>query len=135
MSRWIVHSQAAFNASHALTSYRGTAEKAHHHEWRVEVRVGTEKLNEDTYALDFHEVHAILSDAVRPLEGSNLNDHPEIGRPSPTAERVAEVFAEELAPLYQALGGQLLSVSVWEGPENRVDLLLDARGRSNVLTF
>ncbi len=135
MSRWIVHSQATFNASHALTSYRGSAEKPHGHEWRVEVRVGTEKLNKDAYALDFHEVHTILSEAVTPLEGSNLNDHRDIGRPSPTAERVAEVFAEKLAPSYEAIGGQLLSVSIWEGPENRVDLVLDSRGRSNVLTF
>ena len=129
MSRWIVHSQRAFAARHALTEYRGAAEASHSHEWQVAVRVGTERLNEERYALDFHQVHRILSEAVEPLVGSNLNDHPEISRPSPTAERVAEVLAEVLTPLYEELGGRLLSVSVWEGPENRVDLMLDASSR------
>ena len=126
MSRWIVHSSATFNASHALTEYRGMTEEAHNHEWQVKVRVGTQKLNREGYALDFLEVHKILSEAVTPLDGSDLNRHPEIGRPSPTAERVAEVLAQRLAPLYDAIGGRLLSVSIWEGPENRVDLVLDA---------
>lgn len=126
MRRWIVHSHAAFNASHALTEYRGMKEEAHDHEWRVEVQVGTESLKPEGYALDFHEVHKVLSEAVAPFEGSNLNGHPEIGRPSPTAERVAEVLAQKLAPLYEAVGGRLLSVSIWEGPDNRVDLMLDA---------
>jgi len=126
MSRWIVHSHAAFGATHALTEYRGMAEEAHDHEWRVEVRVGVESLNAEGYALDFHDVHKVLSEAVTPLDGSNLNKHPEIGRPSPTAERVAEVLAEVLAPQYERLGGRLHSVSIWEGPDNRVDLMLDA---------
>lgn len=128
MSRWIVHSHAAFKAAHALTEYRGFAEESHDHEWQVEVRVGAESLNAEGFALDFHEVHKILSEAVVPLDGSNLNAHPEIGQPSPTAERVAEVLARSLAPSYEAIGGRLLSVSVWEGPNNRVDLMLDAGG-------
>ena len=93
---------------------------------QVKVQVGAETLKRESYALDFHEVHKILSEAVTPLDGSDLNTHPEIGRPSPTAERVAEVLAEVLAPLYEDIGGQLLSVSIWEGPENRVDLMIDA---------
>jgi len=129
MSRWIVHSRAEFRALHALTQYQGMAEEAHDHEWHIEVRIGTESLNTEGYALDFHEVHNVLSAAVAPLEGSNLNRHPEIARPSPTAERVAEVLAQKLAPLYEAIGGRLLSVSIWEGPDNRVDLMLDAGSR------
>jgi hypothetical protein len=62
---------------------------------------------------------------VAPLDDSNLNSDSEISRPSPTAERVAEVFAERLAPPYEAIGGRLLSLTVWEGPENRVDLILE----------
>lgn len=131
MSLWIVHSRAAFKASHALTAYQGMTEEAHDHEWRVEAQVGTESLNTEGYALDFHEAHTILSEAVAPLNGSNLNKHPEIGRPSPTAERVAEVLAERLAPLYEAIGGRLLSVSIWEGPDNRVDLMLDPEAVSH----
>jgi 6-pyruvoyl-tetrahydropterin synthase len=125
VSRWVVRSHAGFNACHALTRYRGEPETAHDHRWRVAVEVGADVLNDEGYALDFHQVHEILTGAVSVLDGGNLNDHPEIGRPSPTAERVAEVLAEQLAPRYADLGGTLLSVSVWEGEDNRVDLNLD----------
>ena len=124
MSRWIIHAEASFDARHALASYRGECEKVHSHHWKVAVRVGANALNEEGYALDFHEVHSILGALVGPLEGTELNQHPDIGNPSPTAERVAEIFAERLAPEYLKIGGRLLSVSVWEGPENRVDLIL-----------
>lgn len=125
MRRWVLHSRTAFEASHALTSYRGAPETPHSHRWQVAIRVGAEALNPDGYALDFHEVHAMFAAAVASLEGADLNRHPEIGHPSPTAERLAQFLAEHLAPQCAALGGSLLSVSVWEGEENRVDLILD----------
>ena len=123
--RWVIHSRAAFEARHALTSYHGEAEEVHSHLWEVAVQVGAESLNNEGFALDFHLVHAVLAEAAAPLENSNLGDHPDIGLPSPTAERLALFLAGKLEPRYEEFGGRLLSVSVWEGPENRVDLILD----------
>jgi 6-pyruvoyl-tetrahydropterin synthase len=124
VSRWVIHAEASFSASHALTSYRGAVEASHQHAWKVAARVGTDDLNDEGFALDFHQVKDLLAAAVTPLEGTDLNQHPKIGVPSPTAERVAEVLALELGPQIEAIGGRLLAVSVWEGPENRVDLNL-----------
>lgn len=132
MSRWVLHSEAEFDAVHALTSYRGRPEEAHRHCWRVAIRVGVDGLNDEGYALDFHAVHELLRRAVAPLDGSDLSRHPEIGRPSPTAERLALFLAEQLAPCCTELGGTLLRVSVWEGEENRVDLVVEDGKRSNV---
>ena len=125
MSRWVVHARAAFKARHALTVYKGETEASHVHDWQVEVRIGADALGPEGYALDFHEVRRILDDAVAPLDDSNLNSNAEIGRPSPTAERVAEVLAKRLTPQYEKIGGRLLSITVWEGPENQVDLILE----------
>lgn len=125
MSRWIIHARTSFEAHHALTSYRGERETSHGHQWKIAVQVGALELNEEGYALDFHQVRDLLAAAITPLDHSDLNEHPEIGKPSPTAERVAEVLAERLTPEYAEIGGQLLAVSVWEGPDNRVDLILD----------
>ena len=124
MSRWVIHAEASFDARHALTSYRGQPEASHEHAWKVADRVGADALNEEGYALDFHEVETILATAVRPLDGTDLNRHPEIGTPSPTAERIAEVLSETLTAKYEKISGKLLVVSVWEGPDNRVDLML-----------
>jgi len=124
MSRWVLHSSAEFDATHALVTYMGRPEAPHPHRWRVAIMVGVDRLNDEGYALDFHRVHALLASVVEPLDGGDLNSHPEIGRPSPTAERLAEVVAEQLAASCRELGGRLLEVSVWEGPGNRVDLRL-----------
>jgi 6-pyruvoyl-tetrahydropterin synthase len=125
MTRWVVHSRASFTARHALASYLGEPEASHSHPWQVAVRVGTDRLNGEGYAVDFHAVHKALATVVAPLDGSDLNAHPEIGALTPTAERLAEVIAGWLAPVVQELGASLLSVSVWEGPDNRVDLTLE----------
>lgn len=125
MSRWVIHSRGSFEARHALISYKGREESPHHHRWEVAVRVGSAGLNDEHFALDFHAVHEILAEEINRIDGTSLNDHPAIGTPSPTAERVAEVFADVLSPQFSALGGTLLSVSVWEGPDNRVDLNLE----------
>ena len=128
MSRWVIHAQASFTARHALTRYLGKPEASHAHPWQVAVRVGTDRLTGEGYAVDFHAVHDALATLVAPLDNSDLNAHPEIGVPTPTAERLAEVIAGWLTPAVGELGARLLSVSVWEGPDNRVDLILDDEG-------
>lgn len=125
MKRWVVHGRASFRASHALRSYRGRPEPPHEHPWTVEIRAGTDDLDGEAMALDFHALRTLLEQALAPLDGSDLNAHPEIGRPSPSAERLAEVVAGWLGPAVEQLGGRLLTVSVWEGPDNRVDLELE----------
>lgn len=125
MSRWVLHARVEFEAAHALTLYLGEPEEPHSHRWQVAIRVGTDGLNAEGYALDFHAVHALLSETTAPLADTDLNHHPEISTPSPTAERLAEWTADRLGPECAALGGRLLSVSVWEGPENRVDLVVE----------
>lgn len=124
MRHWVYHSQAQFSASHALTLYLGAAEEQHEHVWKVAIEVSATELQPEHFALDFHAVHAALAEAVAPLDGTDLNLHDRIGHPSPTAERVAEVLADDLVPRMARLGGALRTLSVWEGPGNRVDLEL-----------
>jgi 6-pyruvoyl-tetrahydropterin synthase len=126
--RWTIHAQADFTATHALRSYNGEPEPPHEHLWRIAIRVGTNTLHDEGYALDFHTVDSILSRATQTLHGSDLTDHPKIGVPSPTAERLAETVANWLKEPLAALGGTLLTVSVWESPENRVDLRVHREG-------
>lgn len=122
MSRWTVHAAAELTATHALTSYQGRPEESHTHLWRIEVRVACERLNPEGLAVDFHAVRSLLEEAVAPFSGADLNGCPALGGDSPTAERLAEFIAGELGARVAALGGRLAGVTVWEGPDNRVDL-------------
>ena len=124
MRRWVVHARTELEARHALTSYNGLLEESHQHTWIIAVRVGTDHLSQEGIAIDFELLRTILCDKLQPLDHSNLNHHPEIGNPTPSAERFAEVVAGWVAPEIEELGATLLSVSIWEGPENRIDLNL-----------
>ena len=124
MNRWVYHSEAEFEASHALTRYLGEPEKPHTHRWRVAIKVGADTLNDENYGLDFHAVHQALNQAVAPLDHTDLNAHSEIAQPSPTAESLALFIAGAVQGPLENLGGALLEVSIWEGPGNRVDLKL-----------
>ncbi len=126
MSRWVYHSEAEFEAIHALTSYLGEPEAPHNHRWQVAIKVGADSLNDDNYGLDFHAVHRALIQTVAPLDGTDLNTHPAIAQPSPTAESVALFIADHLGTPIEGLGGTLMEISVWEGPGNRVDLRLSS---------
>lgn len=124
MKRWVIHSRARFTASHALVSYQGRPESPHVHDWVVLVKAGVDDLDCEGMGLDFHMVHQMLAEIVAPLDGTDLNQHPRIGARSPTAERVAEDIAAEIRPRIESLGGTLISVSIWEGADNRVDFNL-----------
>lgn len=124
MKRWIYHTQGAFEAEHALTSYLGKPEERHRHRWKVEVQVGVDELNGEHFGLDFLKVHRVLEDLIDTLHRKDLNEEPGIGQPSPSAENLALFIARRLEDAYAKLSGQLLQISVWEGPKNRVDLCL-----------
>ncbi len=123
--RWVVHAREEFTASHALRVYNGRPEEPHSHRWAVEVRVGVPRLNAEGYALDFHALRSALAAAVADLHDADLTAHPEVGTPTPTAENLAMVLARRLEEPVALLGGTLLTVTVWEGPGNRVDLELE----------
>jgi 6-pyruvoyltetrahydropterin/6-carboxytetrahydropterin synthase len=125
MKRWVVHARTELIARHALTSYNGVAEVSHEHCWTIAIRVGTDHLSQEGMAVDFEALHTLLNSRLQQLDHSDLNQHPAIGHPTPTAERFAEVVADWLTPEIECLGATLLSVSVWEGPDNRVDFYLD----------
>jgi len=124
VSRWVVHARVEFEARHALTSYLGSSEAPHEHQWAIAVRASAAELNPEGYAVDFHALRAALERCTAALDGTDLNLHPEIGLPSPTAEHLAAVVAGWIEPDVRALGARLIGVSVWEGPDNRVDLEL-----------
>ena len=72
MSRWIVHSRAEFRALHALTQYQGMAEEAHDHEWHIEVRIGTESLNTEGYALALEQFDKKLPQIIKRMSSRDI---------------------------------------------------------------
>ena len=90
--------EATFAAAHNLRHYEGECENLHGHNWRVEVQLAGEKLDELGMLMDFRDLKATLGDVVQTLDHTYLNDIPPFDRVNPTTENLCRHIAEELGP-------------------------------------
>lgn len=104
----------SFEAAHHLTSYRGAPEPAHGHTWTVEALLEAAELDDEGIAFDFVEVRRALRELAGRLDHRDVNTVPPFDRRSPTTERLAAWFYDELARALPGAG--LTEVTVWEGP-------------------
>lgn len=106
---------ARFEAAHHLTSYKGAPEPVHGHSWRVEAILEAPALDGEGMAWDFVEIQAALRELAGRLDHRDVNTIPPFDRVSPTTERIAGWFFEELARRLPR--APLTAVTVWEGPD------------------
>jgi|JYMV01.1.fsa_nt_gi 6-pyruvoyltetrahydropterin/6-carboxytetrahydropterin synthase len=91
-----VHVTTSFNAVHAVT-IRGEDETPHSHNWKVEVVIEGETLDEDGVLIDFLEVEGQLETIIEPLAESNLNTIDTLESTNPSAERIAQYVGDALS--------------------------------------
>ena len=111
--RWTLEVAATFEAAHRLYSWRGAPEPSHGHSWRVVARLETAALGEEGMAYDFVDVREALVAVASRLDHRDVNSVPPFDRDSPTTERIARWFFEELAALLPE--APLAAVTVSEG--------------------
>lgn len=105
-----------FSASHQLRLSDGTLEPWHSHDWRVQVTVGSQKLDAMGLVMDFHELQKLLEQVIGAVRNRHLNDLPAFASRNPSAENLALHVAESLR---LPDGVKLLVVDVWETPDCR----------------
>lgn len=115
MPSYLLRVNARFEAAHHLTSYRGAAEPSHGHSWRVEAALEAGALDAEGMAYDFVEVRRALVELAGRLDHRDVNTVPPFDATSPTTERIAAWFFDQLAGLLPA--APLVEVTVWEGPD------------------
>ncbi|MCB1007772.1 MAG: 6-carboxytetrahydropterin synthase [Acidobacteria bacterium] len=98
-----------------MRSYRGAAEPVHGHSWRVVARLETSGLDEDGLAFDFVEIKRALDDLAGRLDHGEINRVPPFDVESPSTERVAAWFFDELAARLPS--APLAAVTLFEGPD------------------
>jgi 6-pyruvoyltetrahydropterin/6-carboxytetrahydropterin synthase len=98
-----------FSASHQLRLYDGSLEPLHGHNWRVEVTVAADKLDQIGVVMDFHELQRIVDEIILPMQNCHLNNTSAFAKLNPSAENVALHIAQSLANRVK-----VQSVQVWE---------------------
>ncbi len=106
--------QSRFSAAHSLRGYRGRCEELHGHNWKVEVEISSEQLNNISMVCDFKEIEKKLERVLQKLDHTYLNKLPFFKRNNPTSEKIAEFIFSELKKLIKAKGLILKRVCVWE---------------------
>jgi 6-pyruvoyltetrahydropterin/6-carboxytetrahydropterin synthase len=103
-----------FSAAHQLRAYEGLCEKLHGHNWKVQVYVLAEKLNDIDLAIDFHELKKLTDEVLEPLDHSFLNDIFPFTEKNPSSENIAKwIFDSLKKKLYEA-EVTLSGITVWE---------------------
>ena len=103
-----------FSAAHQLRCYKGACEKLHGHNWRVQVHVIAERLNEIDIAIDFHELKRLTDEVIAPLDHSFLNELFPFTEKNPSSENVAKWIYDSLKKRLSNDTINLSAVTVWE---------------------
>ena len=103
-------------ASHIMPGMPGPEGQLHDHDYRIEVVVDREQLDDRGMVCDLDVLEAALVELTGRVEGRNLEEI----RPAEAEAVTVEVFArwvhDTLSPVVAAAGGETLAVRVWETP-------------------
>jgi 6-pyruvoyltetrahydropterin/6-carboxytetrahydropterin synthase len=99
-----------FSSAHNLRGYKGQCEDLHGHNWQVQVRIASDKLDKIGMVMDFRVVKDELNKILDKLDHKYLNKIPYFKKVNPTSEGISKYIYDCLKPKLSALS----SVTVWE---------------------
>ncbi len=110
--------EKTFAAAHYLRNFSGPCERLHGHNYRVQVYVRGDRLNESGMLFDFTDMKAALSAILERFDHQCLNDLPDFANLSPSAENIAKAIGDALGIHAKTWGEsvRLDRVQVWETP-------------------
>ena len=103
-------------AFHIMPGMPGPEGQLHDHDYRIDIVVDREQLDDRGMVCDLDVLEAALTELTGRVEDRNLEEI----RPAEAEAVTVEVFArwvhDTLSPVVAAAGGETLSVRVWETP-------------------
>ena len=108
--------EQGFASAHALRNYKGRCENTHGHNWRVEVLIEGERLDDTGMLVDFIDVKRLMAAIVDRIDHQFLNEIPPFDVVNPSAENIAEYFYQQMrAGLTDTpVPVRISAVKVWE---------------------
>jgi 6-pyruvoyltetrahydropterin/6-carboxytetrahydropterin synthase len=107
--------EQTFAAGHALRNYKGKCENVHGHNFRVQVVVEGERLD-NGMLVDFLDVKELMRGVIARLDHQFLNEIAPFDVKNPSAENLAEYFCAEMTQGLAAtpVPVRIREVKVWE---------------------
>lgn len=119
--------EGAFEAAHRVVDYPGKCDRLHGHNWKVEAIVKGKELDELGMLVDFKVVKNVLKETLDRFDHRFLNElQPFNEGVNPTAENLARIIFEELAPSKAFVrDSHLYAITVYETPNSSVTYTKD----------
>jgi 6-pyruvoyltetrahydropterin/6-carboxytetrahydropterin synthase len=111
--------QAEFSAAHNLQEVGGKCESLHGHNFKVEVAVEAETLDEQGLVVDFRFLKEKTRALLETLDHKYLNELPFFAGRNPSSEMIAAYLFEELSRRIDQRARHLSWVAVWESDTSR----------------
>lgn len=106
--------ETTFSAAHQLRGYKGKCENLHGHNWKVQVHVSADRLNELDIVMDFHDLKELANEVTGSLDHTYLNDIFPFTEKNPSSENIAKWVFDSLKKKISSEYVQLTAVTVWE---------------------
>jgi 6-pyruvoyltetrahydropterin/6-carboxytetrahydropterin synthase len=103
-----------FSAAHQLKEFRGACESLHGHNWKIEVFVTSDVLDDSGVVIDFRILKKHVGHIMETLDHTFLNDLNPFKDMNPSSENIARYVAEQLAPLLEKRQIAVSRVTAWE---------------------
>jgi len=103
-----------FSAAHRLENFYGKCEALHGHNWKVEIYLVGDRLDDAGLLKDFGEVKARAHEILQEIDHKYLNELPPFTRQNPSSENLARYLFERLAAALDSDRVKVSKVSVWE---------------------
>ena len=120
---YIIKVKSEFSGAHNLRNYDGKCENLHGHNWKVEVTVSTETLDEAGMAIDFTLLKQKTNDIIKQLDHQYLNEIPYFKNTNPSSENIAAYIFNLLKKKLGDTTVKLTKVSVWESENSMASYL------------
>jgi 6-pyruvoyltetrahydropterin/6-carboxytetrahydropterin synthase len=104
----------SFSAAHRLENFYGKCEALHGHNWKVEVFLMGEVLDEAGLLQDFGVVKARTRELLEEIDHKYLNELPAFSNQNPSSENLARFLFQRLTAALNRDGVRVTRVSVWE---------------------
>ena len=103
-----------FASAHTLRDYPGDCRRMHGHNWKLEVEVVTDRLDNTGMGVDFRVIKNAARDLAKSLDHYYLNDIPPFDKINPTAENIAAYFFNGLSQTLNQPNLRVSAVTLWE---------------------
>ena len=114
-----------FAAAHQLTMVGAKCENMHGHNWKIEVHVTGEKLDEGGVVMDFGVIKKHVRNIMSQLDHKYLNELEFFQHSQPSSENIAWFVAHELQQRIDHPSVKVSRVTAWESDDASATYIID----------